>query len=90
LALKCYGAAAERYEQLRSQALHQQATGSGLGLFVQRGMAAWITVWGGCVPLKEMPAKDNTTQNRSSLVPDAVIILAGMALSCVKGEENAD
>jgi hypothetical protein len=53
-------------------------------------MAAWITVWGGCVPLKEMPAKDNTTQNRSSLVPDAVIILAGMALSCVKGEENAD
>jgi hypothetical protein len=90
LALKCYGAAAERYEQLRSQALHQQATGIGLGLFVQRGMAAWITVWGGYVPSKEMATRDNTTPSRSSFVPDAVIILASMALSCVKGEENAD
>ena len=64
--------------------MHRLATGPGLGLFVQQGMAAWIRAWGGYEPAVEVPAGDNTTQYRSSLAPDVVMILAGMALSCVK------
>ncbi len=84
IAWKNYRTAVERYEQLRSQALDRLATGPGLGLFVQQGMSAWIRAWGGYEPAVEVPAGGNTRQYRSSLAPDVVMILAGMALSCVK------
>jgi hypothetical protein len=53
-------------------------------------MAAWIKVWGGYVSAGELPARADTTQSQSSLGPDIIMILAGMAISCVKGGGNAD
>jgi hypothetical protein len=51
-------------------------------------MAAWIKAWGSYIPLGEKSARDNPVQSRSYMKPDMVMILAGMALSCTKGEED--
>lgn len=82
----------ERYEQLRGQALSQGRLSGGcaLGLFVHRGMVSWLKVWGGYALAGSNPSQDNPVQSRSSIPiqADFVMILAGMALSCKKGEEG--
>ncbi|MBW6487314.1 MAG: hypothetical protein K0B01_14310 [Syntrophobacterales bacterium] len=75
---------------MRDQALRQHTTGPGLGLFVDRGMAAWIKAWGSYAPAGEKSAKANPVQRRSSMEPDIVMILAGMALSCAKGGKDGN
>jgi len=82
------GDVAERYEQLRDQAMSRLSNGFGLGLFVDRGMAAWIKAWGSYTPAGERSARDNTAQKRYSMEPDVVMILAGMVFSCTKGGED--
>ena len=81
---------AERYEQLRSQALSQSSGGCGLGLFVHRGMAAWIKAWGNYTPAGEKSTRDNPVCRRSSMEiqTDIVMIIAGMTFSCTKGGKD--
>jgi hypothetical protein len=80
-----YIEAAQCYEQLRDQALSQLSTKAGLGLFLHRGMAAWMKVWCNDAFAQEKSARDNPVQRRSFAEPDIVMILAGMTLSCTKG-----
>jgi len=73
-------AAAQRYEQLRRQALDGQPGGARLGLAVlqREGVAAWMAAWSdlGAVAPAEAPPPSPTTA-------DAVVgVLASMALAC--------
>lgn len=72
----------ERYERLRDQSLRQLSIKSELGLFVSRGMAAWMKAWGSYVPAGKKLDKNNTARRQSSMKiqDDIVMILAGMAL----------
>ena len=80
-----YNTVAHRYEQLRDQALRQLSTGLGLGVFVQRGMATWITAWGSYDSAKDNSVGGEPTQSQLYMDPEIVMILAGMAFSCTKG-----
>ena len=50
---KEHDALADRYEELRGEALGQsvgRGPGLGLALFIRRGMAAWMEAWANCTP----------------------------------------
>jgi len=48
-----------------------------------------MKAWGSYAPAGERSVRDNPVRRRSSVEPDIVMILAGMALSCTKGGEDA-
>ena len=86
--LPCSDEVARRYESLRHQAVGHLAPRAELGLFVQRGMAAWINTWGRYTPALLKPIAANPIQGGFSIEADIVMIIAGMALSCITGVED--
>ena len=78
------------YEQIRGEALRRaggSSRGSGLALFVRRGMAAWLTA---CAPLVrplEVPRR-KPTEGRvpPDLRTEVAMILAEMALTAVHAQ----
>lgn len=79
-----YTEAAQCYEQLRDQALGELSNRAGFGLFLHRGMAAWMKAWCSDAFAREKLGEKNPRQRRSFEKPDIVMILAGMTLSCTK------
>jgi hypothetical protein len=73
----------ERYELLRAQALHGDASGWRLGLAVleHRGVVAWTRAWS-----TTTPAPTPTPRTQPVAVSDELVgALASMALACVAG-----
>ena len=74
------------YEVIRSEALRRagcSGRGSGLALFIRRGMAAWLTT---CAPLArplEAPHRKSTEEDRvpPDLRTEVALVLAEMALT---------
>lgn len=79
------------YEELRSVALRRAGSsgrGSGLALFLQRGMAAWITA---CAPLTrplEAVRRTRTYEDRvpTDLREEVAMVLAEMALTAAHAQ----
>lgn len=77
------------YEEIRSEALrHAGGHGSGLALFVRRGMAAWLTA---CAPLVrplEAPRRKPLAENRvpTDVRTEVAMVLAEMALTATHAQ----
>lgn len=79
------------YEEIRSEALRRagcSGRGSGLAIFVRRGMAAWLTM---CAPLArplEAPHRKPTEEDRvpSDLRSEVAMVLAEMALTAAHAQ----
>jgi len=84
----CKEEVAQRYEHLRGQAIRHLPQRAELGLFVHRGMAAWIKTWCSHATAPIKPIAGNFARDRASFKPDIVMIIAGMVLSCTKGAQN--
>ena len=74
---------AERYEELRSQALGGSGRELGLALLLRQGMRAWVEAWSNCT--LGMPAERRREGGLAEVVPiqlrtEIAIVLAGMAL----------
>ena len=78
---------AERYEELRTQAAGRRGAAgatTGLALFLQRGMPAWMAAWSQCLPASA-PALPKLRAPEPDLLPDTlraqvVALLTEMAL----------
>jgi hypothetical protein len=80
----------EDYEELRMQSLKHTSGGLGLQLFLNRGMAAWIS-YGSRIPGGKKWTRDKPAQEKVCSVgtrSDIVMILAGMAQSCAEGRND--
>lgn len=83
------GALLSGYEEIRSEALRRAGCrGSGLALFVRRGMAAWLTA---CAPLArplEAPRRKLTEEDRvpPDLRTEVAMVLAEMALTAAHAQ----
>lgn len=81
------------YEEVRRQGIEEDGRvggGLGLSLFIRKGMAAWIAAWSECVYAAEPSTRKECTSppTLSSLVRhEATVVLAGMALGVLWGEE---
>lgn len=78
------GADAERYEQLRAQALGGGPSGPSLGLALleRRGVAAWSRAWQGTAPARQRPAAASVVKLPVAS-SELVGALASMALARV-------
>jgi hypothetical protein len=85
------GALLSGYEEIRSEALRRagcSGRGSGLALFVRRGMAAWLTA---CVPLVRPREASHWKPTEDDRVPpdlrtEVAMVLAEMALTAVHAQ----
>lgn len=82
------------YEDLRVDALcasiNYCSKSQGLGLFIQKGMAAWVEAWTNCVSSPHLPVKEhleNSQQNLpgGGLHTEVAILLTNMALNIWQG-----
>jgi hypothetical protein len=79
------------YEEIRGQALRRggcSAHGTGLALFLRRGMAAWLTA---CAPLaRPIDVAHRRPTQEDRLPPDlrteVALVLAEMALTAVQAQ----
>jgi len=88
------GALLSSYEEIRSEALRRAGSssrGSGLALFVRRGMAAWLAA---CVPLTRAPEASHRKPPAEDRVPldlrtEVAMVLAEMALTAANAQGAA-
>ncbi len=78
----------QAYENLRREALASGPRGHGLGLFLSRGMMAWLRALTVLEP-RPVPAiglQRETAEQPASVNADWTLLLAGMVLSCLDRE----
>jgi hypothetical protein len=79
-----------RYEELRREVLTHEAgnsSGLGLGLFIRRGMAAWVRSWSHCSQQGQPASRaESSPILAGNFRGEVARVLAGMVLGCSRGE----